>query len=988
MLFFGFCIVTGGLVGQINAGCNTGTVSQDQTICLGGDAGTLSISGVDAGAGLQWQSSPDGSTFADVVGETGSSYAPGSITNSTYYRVRVSEGTSGTACTDANSSSILITVSVPPEGPTGITVANDIVCNGTAVTLTAEGGVTGTNSEYEWGTGTIGSNIISGSTASEYTSGSLTSDTQFWVRRKDTLVCGNITNAASVQIQVLPVPTIALSEIGELCQLSGQPVLIENTTLPHSLNPILNVNWQTVPGSAGAVEDLSQGDSHEILLNLGTASPGNRTFEITQLYFQSYNCQITTGLPSESFNVKVRPSASIGSIQDEDVTGNGFCQDFGPVSVNVVTLPVNEDIVWEASYLDPNMTSVDVGSIASFNLDNSIVGNHVVTIDSIAYNDGLACKFNPADFGAQYTYTETVAIKQTPPAVTFVNGTPSILQFCDYTNPLVVDSVARIEDLDVWADNGDGYDIKWKSSNDNSAANLNNISLDNGGAYYPVFELDGCHSKLNSSSLSLIIDLMPLPDLLQSSLQFPQSICSGTPFDILFNPGENISHFGISDFNFNPPLNSPNIANDVSYPNISGSNFTISNSSTTADSWTANIYAQNKNVSEINPVICWAQPIPIEISVTPNATFTPSTSKFESCQDGPSFTIDPGWNGIGEVEWDDPLGLPASHTINATTKIITVDMNAQEVPPGVYPIHISGGYPDSNCEVDTTFNVIIYDTPQIETRILDVDGTICHNEYTHIEVVNPQPGHLYQWTCVGCENDPHEGSYFLAHWSNPEPEGSTWNDLPATYSITAIDTTTDKQCTNAKSTNVNILADYASCPEGIDFFLPNGLSIVDDPALYFQWYDVASEGVFNAIPGATNQTFFPNDELQGCDSSKYVVATSLYPDRCWTTTVNCFQEFGMRTCDGPKSKANSRRFLLYPNPVVGNDVVLENLSKDLKGRYTIEVIDITGKKLMSDIIEIEMVGQIRIALPPVDHGVYLLRVSNARHSETFKIIIN
>jgi hypothetical protein len=146
--------------------------------------------------------------------------------------------------------------------------------------------------------------------------------------------------------------------------------------------------------------------------------------------------------------------------------------------------------------------------------------------------------------------------------------------------------------------------------------------------------------------------------------------------------------------------------------------------------------------------------------------------------------------------------------------------------------------------------------------------------------------------------------------------------------------------------------------------------------------------VFNEINGATDQTYFPNLDIDGCDTANYIVASSLDGNSCWSTTVNCFEDFGLRECDGPKSKSNTSEFLLYPNPASGQDIMLENLNLELNGRYAIDLFDLTGKNLMSEIIQIRAVGNIPIELPQLKSGVYLFRVSNPKYSQSFKLIIN
>jgi hypothetical protein len=69
--------------------------------------------------------------------------------------------------------------------PTGIS-GNTTVCSGGALTLTAAGAIPGTNDVYQWGTGTIGENILPGLTGASITV-TPTENTQYWVRLRNTL---------------------------------------------------------------------------------------------------------------------------------------------------------------------------------------------------------------------------------------------------------------------------------------------------------------------------------------------------------------------------------------------------------------------------------------------------------------------------------------------------------------------------------------------------------------------------------------------------------------------------------------------------------------------------------------------------------------------------------------------------------------------------------------------------------------------------------
>ncbi len=961
--------------------CATGTISANQTICSGSTPNPLTLSGFEMGGHIQWQSSVNNIDFTGLApGDTLATYQPAPLSSIRYYRVELSEGISGTGCATAFSGSVAINVQTPPTAPTGFTGAVTAICNGATASLQAIGGSEGSGADYQWGSGNvIGIDLLETTDDEIWNTPPLTSTTTFWVRRiaSGTSSCTNTTAGVSQVVTVRPALAVSISSIGELCQLPGQEIEITNQTLGQ---PEVHISWGSFSGQSGSVNFST---SVQVTLDLTQAS-GNSNFNITGYEFSDAPLCTNLNVISQIFGVVARPAISSVLESDLTPTDNLLCQGYGPVEMNVST-PTS--VNWQGNYfINTNLVEESITNIP-YDLQVETAGTHDFVVDSLWYATGPNCGHDPADYNMASVYSRSVTIKPTPPAVEVIDGAPSILQFCNYATPLIVDSVSTINDLNLWVVADPAYTVEWKDEADNSSQDLNDIPLGNGIQYFPVHELNGCQSMLDDQSASFLIDLLPLPDLSQSDLFFPGEICSGEPFDIYFDPGVNISNFSILDYSFTAPLSSTSISDTLSFPNIQGQDFSISNSGDFAANWTANILAQNKNVSEINPVICWAEAIPIEIVVNPNATLDPLTTNFEACQNGPNFMIDPGWNGIGLVDWDEPLGIPAPFSIIDSSKVIEVDMSSGAVLPGVYPIRISGGYPDSDCTVDTSFTVSIYASPAITTQVLDVDGTICHNEYTNIQVVSPAIGVDYQWECTGCETKTGNGESFLPHWFNPSPTEGTWSDLTGSYSITAIDTSTNERCSTSATSSVEIIADYASCPEGIDFFMPNGLSLVDEPALYFQWYTVLDDTLFTEIAGAIDQTYFPSDEIAGCDPTKTIVASSLYPDRCWSTTINCFETFGLRECDGPKARLFTSDFNLYPNPLSGNAVVLENIDPDLEGRYSIELFDIAGKSQFSDLVHIQSFRN-TVELPRLPPGIYLFRISSGTYAQSIKLIIN
>jgi hypothetical protein len=108
--------------------------------------------------------------------------------------------------------------------PTSITGTSSI-CSGSSVTLTANGG---TGSNYQWGTGSVGSNIIGGQTGQSI-SVSPTSTTTYWVRRTQSSPCSN-TSGVTFSVSVTTpstAPTNISASVTTIC--SGSSVTLTAT---------------------------------------------------------------------------------------------------------------------------------------------------------------------------------------------------------------------------------------------------------------------------------------------------------------------------------------------------------------------------------------------------------------------------------------------------------------------------------------------------------------------------------------------------------------------------------------------------------------------------------------------------------------------------------------------------------------------------------------------------------------------------------------
>jgi hypothetical protein len=108
----------------------SGTISGTTSICSGTTT-SLTLAG-NVGT-VQWQSSTDNSSWANISGETSSSYTTPVLNATTYYRANVISG----VCSSSNTSAITITVNSLPSTPTVASTNIDYCQGSTAAALSA-----------------------------------------------------------------------------------------------------------------------------------------------------------------------------------------------------------------------------------------------------------------------------------------------------------------------------------------------------------------------------------------------------------------------------------------------------------------------------------------------------------------------------------------------------------------------------------------------------------------------------------------------------------------------------------------------------------------------------------------------------------------------------------------------------------------------------------------------------------------------------------
>lgn len=126
------------------------------------------------------------------------------------------------------SSPVFITIYKMSTGPTSISSnTSNPVISGCPAILTAQGAVLEANSEYQWGTGTVGSNIINGATQQSLNINP-TSNTTYWVRIKNQGGCFSTASSYNVTVSAASTAPLSINNTTELCSRNGGVTLQAN----------------------------------------------------------------------------------------------------------------------------------------------------------------------------------------------------------------------------------------------------------------------------------------------------------------------------------------------------------------------------------------------------------------------------------------------------------------------------------------------------------------------------------------------------------------------------------------------------------------------------------------------------------------------------------------------------------------------------------------------------------------------------------------
>lgn len=170
----------------LTSNATSNTICSGNSVTLTAGGGSVNTSTYEWGTGT--------TVGSNVISGNTASITVSPTANTTYWVRRVGAAPCNFTTTGITLQITVVTgTATAPTSITGVTT----VCSGSSTTLTANGG---TGSTYQWGTGTVGSNVISGTGASITVTPTAT--TTYWVRRINTTPCSNPTAAATTTVTI------------------------------------------------------------------------------------------------------------------------------------------------------------------------------------------------------------------------------------------------------------------------------------------------------------------------------------------------------------------------------------------------------------------------------------------------------------------------------------------------------------------------------------------------------------------------------------------------------------------------------------------------------------------------------------------------------------------------------------------------------------------------------------------------------------------
>ncbi len=505
---------------RVNSNLTSGTIGTAQTICYNATPARLTeLTPATGGIGsytYQWQSSPNNFTWTNILDSTLSTYSPGVLLASTYYRRVVSSGSCGTAY----SFGILISVRPDLTGP--VVSGNRSVCYNTVpAALSASAAVGGSGTfTYQWQSSldnSVWTNIAGATNYISYSPPALTATTYYRLvaTATGTPSCGTVTSNV-VTITVLPdliSPVVSADQT--ICyntaplQLTSTIALGGNGSFSYQwYSSLNNISWSMISGET------------------------TLTYQPAILTATTYYHVIATATGTPACGSKISNPALITVRPNPVVTATPAAQTICSGNATSIALSsIVSGTTFDWTVVESGVSGASAGSGVNISQLMTVTGTTTGTATYIITPKVNGC-----------TGTSKIVVITVNP-IPQITATPALQTICSPTAP----SIALTSNLPLttytWTVAQSGVSGAYAGSGTIIAQTLSAIGTSAGTASYTITPaLNGCAGV----PLAVIITVNPTP--VATATPTAQTICSGTAPSILLTSNISGTSFNWSVF--------------------------------------------------------------------------------------------------------------------------------------------------------------------------------------------------------------------------------------------------------------------------------------------------------------------------------------------------------------------------------------------------------------------------------------------------------
>jgi len=379
----------------VQSAVTAGSISANQTICYNTTPTSIaSVAGTGSGTiTYRWDVSTTSAVagFSDL-GNSAATYAPGALTQDTWYRRYTISTQNSVACESAATAVILKKVQTVPTA--GTIAADRTICNNTTTTIsssTAGNGRSGSTITYRWESSTtsaVSGFTSTGVTTASITTGALTVDT--WYRRvtianlDGTLCESSPTTATKVTVQ--SVPTAGVIEANQtICNGTSPATITSNTD--GTGNGSITYRWEKSTTSAVAGYSAESGSSASLSPGNLSATTWYRRYTISTL--NSNACESSVATTAIQITVQSVPTA--GTIAADQT----ICYNTTPATISSGSAGTGDGTIsyrWQSSTTSAVAGFSDNGTVTASFSPGALTQDTWYKRYTVSTLNGVACE--------------------------------------------------------------------------------------------------------------------------------------------------------------------------------------------------------------------------------------------------------------------------------------------------------------------------------------------------------------------------------------------------------------------------------------------------------------------------------------------------------------------------------------------------------------------------------------------------------------------